>query len=237
MIYCRVSGEGQRENSSLETQEASCQELCAAEGLTVLAALREVHSGADWDRPIFQDALDYLRRGEAGVFVVHAYDRFMRDQDGNVYTMFEIEQRLGRRAVSVLEKLSDSTEDKLLRGIYGYVAEKEREKIRERTTRGRRARVERDGLPLPGSTAPYGYRWVYETRPDGMRRKTTLEEDPATSLSCGASFKRRPPARRYGTSQTALTQMAYPPPARPGRRVHGGTLQTTGHARHCAAFS
>lgn len=199
MIYCRVSGDGQRDNYSLETQEAACQELCAAEGLTVLAALREVHSGADWDRPIFQDALDYLRRGEAGVFVVHALDRFMRDQDGNVRAMFEIEQELGARAVSVLEKLGDSLEDKLLRSVYGYLAEKEREKIRERTTRGRRARVEQDGLPLPGPVAPYGYRWVYETRPDGMRRKTRLEEDPMTApivrrifheAASGASLRR-----------------------------------------------
>ncbi len=115
------------------------------------------------------------------MFVVHAYDRFMRDQDGDVRALFEIEQELGCRAVSVLEKLSDSAEDKILRGVFAYVAEKERQKIKERTARGRQARVERDGLPLPGPSAPYGYKWVFETRPDGRQRKTRLEEDPMTA--------------------------------------------------------
>lgn len=181
VVYCRVSDGKQRDNYSLGTQEAACLELCATEGLTVLTAMREVHSGADLDRPVFQEALDYLRRGEAGVIVVHAFDRFMRDQDGNVRTLWEIEQELGCRAISVLEQLGDSAEDKLLRGIYGYVAEKERQKIRERVTRGQRARAERDGLPLSGPTAPYGYRWVYETRADGRQRKTRLEEDPTAA--------------------------------------------------------
>ncbi len=40
----------------------------------------------------------------------------------------------------------------------GFVAEMERLKIRERTQRGTRARVEA-GKPLVGCRPPYGYRW------------------------------------------------------------------------------
>jgi site-specific DNA recombinase len=213
VIYCRVSDGRQRDNYSLETQEAACLELCATEGLTVLAALREVHSGADWDRPIFQDALDHLRRGEAGVIVVHALDRFMRDQDGNVRALFEIEQELGCRAVSALEKLGDSAEDKLLRGVFAYVAEKERQKIRERTTRGRRARVERDGFPLPGPTAPYGYRWVYETRGDGRQRKTRLEEDPTTAPIVRRIFQEVANGAKLGEVARGLDADGIPTPS------------------------
>jgi DNA invertase Pin-like site-specific DNA recombinase len=213
IIYCRVSTDRQEENYSLDTQEEECRDYCAAESLTVAAVLREVGSAADIDRPIFQDALDYLRRGEAGVFVVHKYDRFMRNQDGQILALSEIRQGLGARAVSVQERLGDSLEDKLLEGIYAYVSAKERQHIRERMQGGRKARAQRDGLPLPGPTAPYGYRWVYETRADGRQRKTRLEENPATAPIVRRIFHEVASGATAGAVARGLTADGIPTPS------------------------
>lgn len=169
VIYCRESS---KYKYSLDTQEERCRAFCAEEGLTVLSVFREIHSGADLDRPVFQAALDLLRQRKAGVLVVYALDRFMRDQDGNVVALWEIEKRIGARVISATEQSGDSQEDKLLRGILSYVAAKEREKILERTSRGRRARAE-SGKPIAGSAPPYGYAWNAD--------RTAYVPDPATA--------------------------------------------------------
>ncbi len=49
IIYCRVSGEGQKDNSSLPEQQERAAGYCAMHGYQVLRVISEVHSGNDLD--------------------------------------------------------------------------------------------------------------------------------------------------------------------------------------------
>ena len=86
-----------------------------------------------------------------------------------------------RREVEfVSEPLDDTPEGQLIRFVHGYAAKVEHDKIKERTMRGRRARIQ-TGKPPVGVRPPYGYRWVEEPGPDGKPVKVRLEEHPETA--------------------------------------------------------
>jgi site-specific DNA recombinase len=106
------------------------------------------------------------------VVVAHAIDRLSRDPEHMGYFLYECD-RAGVEVEFVTEKLDDSLEGQLIRFVRGVAAKIEHSKIRERSMRGRGARVQA-GKPLPGCKAPYGYRWADE-------EKTRLEEDPETA--------------------------------------------------------
>jgi len=51
IIYCRVSADEQKNNTSLETQEADCREWAAAHGREVVAVVHESFTGMLlWER-------------------------------------------------------------------------------------------------------------------------------------------------------------------------------------------
>ena len=79
-----------------------------------------------------------------------------RDGDCEIYVM--------RRDGSEIVKLTDnSAEGQLIRYVKGYAAEIEREKIRERTMRGKQARAEKGMLPQGTGRGTYGYTYDPET--------------------------------------------------------------------------
>src|SRR5258708_34982565 len=81
VTYARVSTSAQEDNgTSLDTQEDGCRKHCLDQGLTVLAAHRDVESGAVLDRPGLQATLDLIRSHQAGVLVAHSLDRLSRHQ-------------------------------------------------------------------------------------------------------------------------------------------------------------
>jgi site-specific DNA recombinase len=173
VIYCRVSSDKQeRETASLATQEADCRALCATVGLAIGAVYTEAHTGIEVDRPVFQTALEMIRAHRAGVVVIWKLDRFARDQDGQIYTLYQIEKKWGGRVLSVTDKLDDSPQGKFLRNALGFVAERERLGIILRTQRGTRNRAE-SGKPLTNVHPPYGYVWNED--------KTAFVIDPVTA--------------------------------------------------------
>jgi site-specific DNA recombinase len=78
----------------------------------------------------------------------------------------------GARLEFVTEQFEETSVGEFIRSAKAFAAEIEREKLAERTVRGRIARVH-SGKLIPGSRAPYGYRWRDET-------KGQLDEDPIT---------------------------------------------------------
>jgi site-specific DNA recombinase len=156
IIYCRVSSTGQEQGYSLDTQEAACRSYAAAEGLAVAAVEREVWSGADRHRPALDALLNRLTPGN--VVLAYALDRLSRSQVDTAILIDRIEEA-GASLALVTEDFERSAVGTFLRNAKAFVAELEREKIAERTQRGKRARAAA-GKPLPGARAPYGYRWA-----------------------------------------------------------------------------
>jgi site-specific DNA recombinase len=171
-IYVRVSSQQQeREGTSLETQEAACRRFCAERGYELAEDIyREVYSGQSlWERRALSRLRDAVRRGDVDVIVCYSVDRLARDAVHLGVIITEAEHA-GCAVEFVSEPLDDTPEGQLVRFIKGFAAKVEAEKIRERTGRGRRARVEA-GKPLASGKARYGYLW----RDD---EKTGMELDP-----------------------------------------------------------
>ncbi len=179
-IYCRVSGAGQEDNSSLDTQEAACRAYAAGRGWSVAGKYREVHSGVDlFERPQLTLLREAMRQKAFDVLLVHALDRLSRRQIHQGLILSEAEHA-GVEWDSVTEDIDDSPQGQILRAVIGGMAEMERMKIIERTQRGLRARVAAGKL-LPGPRPPYGYRWLQLTVDGKTWEKAALEENPMTA--------------------------------------------------------
>lgn len=172
-IYIRVSRTEQEEGTSLDTQEQRCRAYAAEQGYTVAAVFREVWSGADlFERPALAALRDVVRQGPACVVIAYALDRLTRDQNHIAILAYEFQQA-GVRLEFVTERFEDSPVGTFLRNASAFVAELERQKIKERTQRGLRARIAA-GKPMTGPRPPYGYVWRDAA-------KTAYAEDPLTA--------------------------------------------------------
>src|SRR5687767_15124904 len=159
-IYVRVSSAGQEEDgTSLVTQETGCRRFVAERGhvLDGRHVYVEVHSGSElWERPKLSALREAVRRREVDVVVAYAIDRLSRDPVHLGVILSEAEHA-GVTVEFVTEPLDNSPEGQLIRFVKGYAARVEREKARERTLRGKHARVSSGKVHSHGPEL-YGYR-------------------------------------------------------------------------------
>jgi site-specific DNA recombinase len=183
-IYVRVSSPGQEEGSSLATQESSCRQHAHDAGVVVADehVYRETFTGTElWERPELTRLRAAITRRDVDVVICHAIDRLSRDPVHQLIVITEADQH-GVDVQFVTELLDTSSEGKLVRYVRGYAAKIEHEKIRERTTRGKLARVA-SGRMIAGCHALYGYSW----RDDA---KSGYVEHPEHSLIVRRIFQR-----------------------------------------------
>jgi site-specific DNA recombinase len=110
-------------------------------GYEVGRMTREVYTGAElWDRPKLASDRADLKAGRFQALVAYSTDRLSRDPIHLAIIADEC-NRSGVELVFVTEPLEASPEGALIRYVKGYAAQMEREKIRERSLRGRKARV------------------------------------------------------------------------------------------------
>lgn len=158
LIYCRVSTQKQEDQgTSLDSQAAACIAHAEKLGYSVARVSKEVYSGAElFERPqLSRDRMD-IRAGAFQAVIIYAIDRLSRDIAHLAILSDEIE-RAGAKLIFVTEELDSTPEGKLMQSVRGYVAEVERQKIRERCVRGKRqkalsGRVVRSGTDLYGYT-------------------------------------------------------------------------------------
>lgn len=177
-IYCRVSTSKQEEDgTSLDTQREYSRKYAAARGYEVVAVYQDVHSGYDLaERPQVTKLREAVRQGGVDVVIAHAVDRLARNQ-AHLYILADEFERAGVGLEFVTESFEDSAVGKFLRSAKAFAAEVEREKIKERVTRGKRARIE-SGKIHSHSTELYGYRRdkaagvrrIYEPEAEVVRR-------------------------------------------------------------------
>lgn len=167
VTYSRVSTDGQeKDGTSLETQESACLEHAGAAGWEVVAQERDAVSGASLDRPGLARVRELVRSRQVDGVLCYAVDRLSRDQN-HIGILFDEAKTIGVRLEFVTENFEDTSVGRFILSVGAFVAELEREKILERTTRGKTARARSGRIPQATGKGIYGYVYDAET---GKRR-------------------------------------------------------------------
>ena len=219
-LYCRVSGDPQEDNTSLDEQEASGREYCREHGLTVGMVHREVYSGYYYrERKKLEIMRTRYRDGNIQGVVIRTLDRLSRSQTHVAILMEEMEH-YGVTLHSVKEVIDDSPMGKFARMVLAFVAEMEREKILDRTLTGR-VNAAKDGKVVSGVKALYGWAWVFNDK--GERDYLILDEAQATVLQRAA--KAYAAGDSLYTIIERFTAEGIPPPK--GETWHTRTLRAS----------
>jgi len=153
--YCRVSTDGQEENTSLEEQEKKIRAFAESQGIEIVKIFSDVASGSNTERAGYRDAIKYLKKNKVSCFVVAKFDRAHRHQENLLAFERELSEK-GIDFLSVAELLDSSTPTgRLMFQILGSFAEFERNTINERTRGGRKAKVAK--REATGGRVPLGY--------------------------------------------------------------------------------
>jgi site-specific DNA recombinase len=160
VLYARVSRDDRsNDGRNLAGQLEMGREYAQEHGYQVMAELAEDDrgaSGAEIDLPELNRVRNMALAGEFDVLVVREIDRLSR----NLAKQLIVEQELQRTGVQIeyaIGEYPDTPEGRLNKHIKATIAEYEREKIAERTTRARRQKV-KGGHVITRSRPPYGYR-------------------------------------------------------------------------------
>ncbi|KAA0238752.1 recombinase family protein [bacterium] len=159
MIYVRVSTDAQeRDGTSLDTQVRACAEYAAAAGWSVVATVRDSASGFSLERPGIERVRQAMRQGEADVVLAYAVDRLSRHQN-HIGVLFDEAEGWGVKFEFVTERFEDTAIGRFILAARAFTAEVEREKIAERTMRGKAERARSGKIPQATGRGIYGYRY------------------------------------------------------------------------------
>ena len=171
-IYCRVSTDDQeKEGTSLQTQLEACVSYCNDKGYDVAYRFSEAYSGLTLERPKLNELRELVRAEAIDVLVVYCLDRLGRDPTHGVILTQELEKH-GVTLEAVTETVDSTELGKLISYIRGFASKLEAEKIKERTLRGKKARLSEGKMPQGTGVGIYGYDWNKVAK----RRETNLDE-------------------------------------------------------------
>lgn len=161
-IYCRVSTEDQeKEGTSLHTQREACLAKARELGYEVPEDLTfiETYSGLTLDRVQLTTLRNRARNHEIEAIIVYTPDRLCRVGEDILYLAKEF-KRNGVKLLFVREQWDDTLNGKLIAFILGWASEFEAAQIKERTMRGKLARVKGGRLHGGRSAKLYGYNYL-----------------------------------------------------------------------------
>ena len=173
-LYVRVSSDKQADNYSPTTQLQAMREYADAHGYTVAQehVYREVHTATElYERPELKRVREAMRQDKFDILICFDPDRFSRSQVHTVMLQHFCEQAGVELKFAMFDFEKNATGQFML-SARAFAAELELEKLKERTMRGKRARVEAGKL-LPGCRPLYGYRFI--------ANRTAYEPDPLTA--------------------------------------------------------
>ena len=145
----------------MTTQEAACRKYASEHGYIVDDEhfFREQFSGFTRDRPMLAQVRELVRAREIDALIFYAVDRLGRNQT-DLYILVDEMEKNAVQIVCVTEPFDSSAMGKLIMSVRAYAAEVEREKIKERTVRGKRQTAAEGKMPGGGGYNLYGYRYV-----------------------------------------------------------------------------
>lgn len=158
VIYARVSTEEQaKQGYSLPSQIRECKTIANNLGIeTTFECVDEGISGDILERPGLNRARELVRSKEATTFICYDPDRLARKLAHQLILTEEIEKAHCHLAFVNFE-WQDTPEGRLFYSLRGAISEFEKEKIRERTSRGLRQKAKQGGLTHDPKL--YGYRY------------------------------------------------------------------------------
>ena len=222
ILYARVSSDDTgKDGRNLAGQLDMCREYAERQGWQVVAELAEDErgvSGARMDAPQLNRALDMARAGDFDILLARELDRLAR----GLAKQLIVEEEFRRHGVTldyVLGDYTDTPEGNLMKNVRAVVAEYERLKIVERSTRGRRQKAQKGQWPGDGH-AGYGYCKVGH----GKEARLAIDETEAAivrrifKLYIGENGNPLP----LQTIAALLTAEGVPPPNRGGGAAHPG---------------
>jgi len=175
-ICARVSTTDQVRGTSLETQLQEGRAYAEAKSLEVVGEYIDGGvSGKEAHRPGLDRLMRDCRDGSVDVVIVSKHDRFGRSFRHTVQLIGELES-LGVEFVSIAEHIDDTPSGRFQRNVLLSVAEFERERILERTTKGMEATALAGRWPV--GHAPFGWRTL--KGPDGHTTVAINEHEAAT---------------------------------------------------------
>lgn len=159
-IYVRVSTDQQAEKGySIDTQLESCRKYALELGATNIEEfIDDGYSGAFIDRPALTSLREKLKKKLFDVVIAYAPDRLSRKTIHLLIISEEIEKAGALRKFASVN-FESTSEGELMYKFQGIVAEYEKEKIKERTMRGKRGKASK-GLVI-SNAKPFGY--LYDT--------------------------------------------------------------------------
>jgi site-specific DNA recombinase len=171
-IYVRVSTEQQSEKYSLEAQRDSGLAFAIARkrGSKVYA---EALSGAEFNRPAFQEMLDDIRSGIISIVWVKELSRLSRDiSDFQTIKKLFIKHKIMLYVDGAPINL-ENIDQSFFYNLSSVISAYEKERIRERTIRGRNAAIDKGEYKFPYVT---GYRRIYDEQ---GRNSIAVDEEKA----------------------------------------------------------
>ena len=174
-VYTRVSTLGQVEGTSLDTQVAACLEMADTMGYLVDDSYiwKDQRTGEDPDRPGMVNLKSVLAAGEVQMLFAFSPERIARDPLP-LMIFLEYLDEIGVGFQFVHGPSGNSPEEKMMQYLLGYVGQRERIDIAERTNRGKRKIAESGRLPIGIGAGLYGYDY------DRQTKKRTVNEHEAT---------------------------------------------------------
>ena len=167
-VYARVSTLQQEKEATIESQVAAIEAYAQSQEYQLspeLSFVDQAVSGARLDRPALNRLRDLAPEGLFREVLCLSPDRLARQYAHQWVLMNEL-QRCGVQVIFVNQpRMAQGPQNQLLLGIQGVFAEYERALITERLRRGKLYRVQQGRLVNP--VAPYGYRYIPVSQPDG----------------------------------------------------------------------
>jgi len=155
-IYVRVSTDQQAEKGySIETQLEACRNYASQLGaVTIEEYIDDGYSAEFLERPHLTRMRDAIKTKSFDVVIFYDPDRMARNLMHQLIIAEEIDKS-GAQLQFVIVNYDQSPDGKFMFGIRGLLAQLEKEKIKERTMRGKKGKAAK-GMVI-SDTKPFGY--------------------------------------------------------------------------------
>jgi len=152
-IYARVSTEESAEKGfSIPSQLEACRRRAAEIGaINIVEYVDDGYSGGDLDRPAMNELRNDVKLGKISTVIFYDPDRFARNLMHQLIVTEEIE-KAGCRLEFVNFEWKNTPEGRLFYSLRGAISEYEREKIKERTMRGKLEKARQGKVVVPQRT-------------------------------------------------------------------------------------
>ncbi len=199
-LYARVSSQKQADENTIDSQREAIRERIQNDGLHLSndnTFCDDGYSGTELLRPGLEKLRDRIAASLIDRLYIHSPDRLSRKMAHQALLLEEFHNHQCDVIFLNQQGLPESPETNLLIQMQGMIAEYEREKILERTRRGRRHAAVAGNVSV-FSGAPYGYHYICKSAGNG---RASWEIDPVESEHVRLIFEL---VDQHGFSLTAV---------------------------------